>query len=243
MIFLENKYTRWYLAIIKIANDRILPDGTYIEKHHIIPKSLGGVDNPENIVRLTAREHFICHHLLTKIVQGPLSRRKMLHALGKFVQKGKSKDRIIGSHQYEIARRAISEARRGITHTPEARAKISKAHTGRSSPKKGQRGLHTHTDEYKRLRSEALTGKGFVERFGEEGARIAIEKMKASKRGKPSGMLGKKHSEETKMKMSKPRQGTLHVRILCPSCGLNAQTPRHIRYCSRASPTQTKITY
>lgn len=39
----------------------------YTEKHHIIPKCMGGTDGPENIVELSAREHFIAHMLLFKI--------------------------------------------------------------------------------------------------------------------------------------------------------------------------------
>jgi len=38
--------------------------GCYYEKHHIIPKCLGGLDNIDNITLLTAREHFICHRIL-----------------------------------------------------------------------------------------------------------------------------------------------------------------------------------
>jgi len=39
----------------------------YTEKHHIIPRSLGGTNNPDNLVDLTAREHFLCHYLLAKM--------------------------------------------------------------------------------------------------------------------------------------------------------------------------------
>lgn len=39
----------------------------YTEKHHIIPRSLGGTDEQDNLVDLTAREHFICHYLLAKM--------------------------------------------------------------------------------------------------------------------------------------------------------------------------------
>ena len=41
----------------------------YTEEHHIIPKSCGGSDNKNNLVSLSAREHFICHLLLTKIYE------------------------------------------------------------------------------------------------------------------------------------------------------------------------------
>lgn len=66
-LFSNNKYTRWYFEIIR-NNQNIIHEG-YFEKHHIIPRSLGGSDNQNNIIKLTAREHFICHWLLTKTVK------------------------------------------------------------------------------------------------------------------------------------------------------------------------------
>lgn len=36
----------------------------YVEQHHITPKCLGGTNESDNLVFLTAREHFIAHHLL-----------------------------------------------------------------------------------------------------------------------------------------------------------------------------------
>lgn len=59
-------YNKIYNSIISLARERVAPD-CYCEKHHIIPKSMGGSDSKENIVILTAREHFIAHWLLLKI--------------------------------------------------------------------------------------------------------------------------------------------------------------------------------
>ena len=59
------EYTRIYNQLIERAQNRTLEG--YVEKHHIIPKCLGGSNNKENLVELTAREHFLCHKLLTKI--------------------------------------------------------------------------------------------------------------------------------------------------------------------------------
>jgi hypothetical protein len=78
MLFLENKYTVWYYSIVNKAKDRTV-DG-YVEKHHIVPKTLGGNNHKDNIVSLTAREHFICHLLLTKMLTGQ-DRQKMVYAL------------------------------------------------------------------------------------------------------------------------------------------------------------------
>ena len=69
MRFLENKYSKWYYCIIEkrlCANENL----GYTESHHIVPESLGGSNRKENKVRLTPREHFVCHWLLTKMVIG-----------------------------------------------------------------------------------------------------------------------------------------------------------------------------
>jgi hypothetical protein len=58
-------YTRIYNQIVERAQTRKLEG--YVEKHHIVPKCIGGLDVKENIVELTAREHFLCHMLLCEI--------------------------------------------------------------------------------------------------------------------------------------------------------------------------------
>ena len=61
------------MVYFKIISHRIiypLPVGEYGERHHVLPRSLGGLDVESNLVRLSAREHFICHLLLTKMTDG-----------------------------------------------------------------------------------------------------------------------------------------------------------------------------
>jgi len=76
-MFLENNFLEEYYEIIENAKKNKY-DG-YTEKHHIIPRSLGGDDNKDNLVDLTAEEHYLCHYLLTEITEG-LSKLKMLRA-------------------------------------------------------------------------------------------------------------------------------------------------------------------
>ena len=63
-----NKYHKWYYNIIKNAKkqSRSKKD-SYYESHHIIPKCMGGSNSRQNLVLLTAREHYIVHHLLYKM--------------------------------------------------------------------------------------------------------------------------------------------------------------------------------
>lgn len=76
-MFTLNKYKKWYDALIVSA--QTTTTSTYSEKHHIIPKCLGGTNDPANVVRLSARQHFIAHHLLTKCTSGN-PRQKMIKA-------------------------------------------------------------------------------------------------------------------------------------------------------------------
>ena len=39
----------------------------YTEKHHIIPRCMGGTNDPSNLVRLTPEAHYVAHQLLVKI--------------------------------------------------------------------------------------------------------------------------------------------------------------------------------
>ena len=78
-------YKNIYYKIIEKANNEDINGKRsigYYEKHHIQPRSLGGNNNKENLVKLTAREHFICHWLLVKMYdKGTIERYKMLCAL------------------------------------------------------------------------------------------------------------------------------------------------------------------
>lgn len=61
-------YASHYCALIsKRLRNPITKADCYVEKHHIIPKSEGGLDEPDNLVNLTAREHYIAHRLLAHI--------------------------------------------------------------------------------------------------------------------------------------------------------------------------------
>ena len=82
-MFESNKYSVWYFNIINKAKLRNWTRKTateYVEKHHIIPRSIGGIDSYDNLVFLTAKEHYICHLLLTKITAGN-NRNKMIYAI------------------------------------------------------------------------------------------------------------------------------------------------------------------
>lgn len=123
-MFIQNKYYNWYYSIIHRAQDRII-DG-YVEKHHIIPKSIGGTDDKSNLVILTAREHFICHLLLTKMTEG-LHRRSMWHAAWKMANQNRTYQK-----RYKASARMYEMIKEN-----NARA-LSTSNSGKPSGRKGQ---------------------------------------------------------------------------------------------------------
>jgi hypothetical protein len=58
-------YQKIYNILVRRGQNRILEG--YSEKHHIVPRCLGGTDEATNLVSLTPEEHYLCHLLLVKI--------------------------------------------------------------------------------------------------------------------------------------------------------------------------------
>jgi hypothetical protein len=114
-MFLTNKYTKLYYKIIQNAkiNGRIKRRSThksyvYYENHHIIPKSLGGSDENNNLVLLTAREHFLCHYLLCKMLnEGSYGWKKVVRAFTCMYSSSSSQKRYVNTRLYERARKNI----------------------------------------------------------------------------------------------------------------------------------------
>jgi len=146
-MFNKNKWYRIYFSVIDNAKGRGLNKNEIqypIEFHHIIPKSMGGEDTDDNLVMLTLKEHFVCHHLLTKCVTGK-NTYKMKHAYAQMVFCGKFSPT---ARQYSSARKMYAEGGRSI----EWRQNISKGNKGKK-----------RTPEYVEAMKKRLTGRKLSE--------------------------------------------------------------------------------
>jgi len=216
-MFLENKYSKWYFKIIdKRLNEKY---AGYAERHHIIPKSLGGGNTKENIVALSAKEHFIVHLLLTEMCKDKTDRRKMRYALKRMMGNRQS-PQVWTSGQYNIARiknhkallgrkfteehkQKIAESNKGQKRSKEARQKMSdiaKKRTGDKNPFYGK----THKKETKEKISKANTGKIQSEEIKLRKSMIMKNKPKIKceycNRDFDAGNYKKSHGEKCRMK-------------------------------------------
>lgn len=191
-MYLQNKYTTWYFNIIDHA--RQVDYTGYTEKHHIIPKSLGGNNLSENIVSLTARQHFICHRLLPKMVTD-YHYYKMIYALNMMLCSNKLQNRYkITGRTYEYLKKEFSikitgdkNPMWGKTHSEETKKKIGDASRG----KKRKPFSKTHKENISKAKkgkpnikrrgiSGSLKGKTYEEIMGYEKAKLLKEKRSKS---------------------------------------------------------------
>jgi hypothetical protein len=94
------------LLIAKRGNKEKPKDGGYYERHHILPRSLGGSDEEDNLTYLTGREHFMVHWLLYKIHgAGPMADAFYAMTMDKYGNRYAPNARLI-----EIAMKAKSDA-------------------------------------------------------------------------------------------------------------------------------------
>lgn len=102
---IDNKYKRLYFKIISAKKTKL----GYTEIHHIVPRSLGGSNNSSNLVKLTAREHFLCHYLLTKMYRiGTVEWHKMIKAFSIMRASALTQHRYINSRLYSSIREQMS---------------------------------------------------------------------------------------------------------------------------------------
>lgn len=74
----------------------------YCEKHHIIPRCMGGEDKEDNITILSFREHYIVHLLLTKIHKG---HRGINYAFLCMLRKQPTGERILTARMFDTIKR------------------------------------------------------------------------------------------------------------------------------------------
>lgn len=98
-------YLKIYNQLIEKRRINTNFNNEYTEVHHIIPSCLNGTNDDKNLIRLTAREHFIAHYLLCKIYPG---NRKLLCALNRMCSGNYNNGERYTSHLYQFARKKFS---------------------------------------------------------------------------------------------------------------------------------------
>ena len=181
-------YQKIYNNLITKRQNEILPDEIYGEKHHIIPKCLGGNNKKENLVRLTAREHYIAHLLLAKI-----HNTFGLYLAVIYMQSGRFENRKFkfNSHLYQKIKEELSKKQKGKKHSEESKRKMSEARKGKIPWNKGSKGLQVGWNKGK----EFLKGEKNPF-YGKHHSEETKRKISEAKKGRIPWNKGKKKAEK-----------------------------------------------
>jgi len=206
-------YAAHYERLIARARGRALEG--YRERHHVIPRCLGGGNDPANIVELTAEEHYVAHQLLLKMrpchrglvsaamamarrcsgnkAYGWLCRRNAIAS--SIALTGKKRQPFSVEHRANIGKASL-----GRRKSPETRAKIAAALMGKpcSSERRAKIGaanrgrkLPPFSEETRAKMAAALRGRP-----------VSLETREKQARA----MRGRSFSLEHRAKLSAARQ-------------------------------------
>jgi hypothetical protein len=193
-MFNQSKYTKTYYTIVNRAMSR--PITGYVERHHIVPRSMGGSNAKSNLVPLTAKEHRLCHLLLTKMTIDPSHHRSMIFAAWRM--RCNSYPGLSKGACFEYVRKEFDKINRGRKVSEETKEKLREKRKlqknvwrgprpeGYSSPYKGK--TKENNESLKKV-SEALKGR--------EVPQIVRDKLSESAKLRPRCSCVKCHKEMT----------------------------------------------
>lgn len=220
-------YQRIYNELIESSKTR--GDMTiYVEKHHVIPRCMGGVDDDNNLVRLTYREHILAHRLLHIIYPDNVSLSRAFFAMTCLPLKSRidnsgvwynsrllaeARESILGIPKSETTKEKIRKFNTGLKHEPhtdETREKIKNSNLEHWLTHKNSMIGIPRSDGIKEKISKAKLGNKY-------GPQPVEHKQKISK-----ALQGIKRGDKTKQKM---KDACKRRKIVtCPHCGKTGYT-------------------
>lgn len=216
------KYAIWYNDLI---NTRSNSTPQVFETHHIIPKSIGGNNDDDNLIRLTPREHFIAHFLLMKHFRKVGTKDQSIKMTSAFhymsLQNTSSAQGVrVNSLSYQAAKKThasmMSDIHKGKVVSDETKKRMSES-------TKGQK----HSEKTRKLLSELNKGEKHP-MYGKSHTLETKVLMSKAHQGENHHMYGKSPSDETRNKISESLKGKNKVpkeKIVCPHCGTEGGKP------------------
>jgi NUMOD3 motif/HNH endonuclease len=180
MVKSQHHYSRYQRFMDALKGQSV--DG-YCEVHHIVPRSLGGSNDKDNLISLTPRQHYIAHWMLWKACGGVAGRSFfMMSNLGKYGKVNSTTYAQARENYSEQVKKQMAERPNRPAFTPEHREKLRQAKLGKKQSEQHRQNAHKH-------------------RAGKPLSEETKRKISEAKQGISTRGCGWKHSEETKMKM------------------------------------------
>lgn len=168
-------YYKTYNKLIEKALNTVYSEEVYTETHHILPKCMGGTDDPSNLVKLDYRRHIIAHMLLQRAypeIYGLLKAVIAMLTPGNRKMRRKHKNKLISTRLATFYREEYSKRMKGHETSEETRRKISEAQKGKklkeSTKKKIGDANRNPSEETRRRMSIGQKNREDLKRWGKE---------------------------------------------------------------------------
>ena len=166
----------------------------YHERHHIVPRCMGGLDNKDNLIDLYAKEHFIAHKLLAK--ENP-DNDKLIYAWNMMSSAKNQKQQ-----RYEITPEEYEEVKKKFAEVH------SKNFSGENHPMYGVHRYGENAPMYgKRHTKEAREKMSIANKNRPPMSEETREKLRQALSGDKHPNYGTHPSDETREKMRKAKEG------------------------------------
>ena len=215
----SNKYTKWYVNIISFRIKNPLNENIYGENHHILPKCIFPEHKNDNvnIIKLTFREHFLVHWLLSKMFVSKKHTKQMQNAINSF-RKTKTNQRIFSGWQYDLMKKFAKQWCLNKKLTQEHKNKISLKIKGNKmsqeqKDKIGNRVRNSIIVSNIKLNKTKYIQKNDLDLYLQNNWYIG--RLPNWKKGKNNPNYGKKFSEERKRKISQSNLGKKRSKETC----------------------------
>ena len=176
--------------IIERAQERSITG--YVERHHIIPKCLGGNNSKENLVKLTAREHMLVHLLLVKIYPDRVNLVRAAFMMSNVKSDKHKRSYKVGAREYASLRESYSKIvskqwkGKNKIFSEEHRKNLSKAAKNRMPKTTEQRKSQSETMKKRMSSPEGVKAKAAISKAmsGKTKSLEHVKKVGAANKGR-----------------------------------------------------------
>lgn len=217
-------YLKHYGSLIARAKSREKP-AQYTERHHVIPRCMGGSNSASNLVILTPEEHFVAHQLLVKLHPDHAGLRFAAHFVASMNNK-----------RHGWIRRGVARAARAQAieqwRDPAHKALISERNTGKRATCQTKDRLSAALKaHFASPTARKKLSDGTKAQFSDPQQRARLSSSVKTLWSDPeyrAKLVGKRRSEEARHRMS---EGCLARPVLvCPHCGKEGKGGNMKRY-------------
>lgn len=195
-------YHRIYEQLMIKHGTLYKPKDIYVERHHIVPKCLGGDDSVKNLIYLTARCHLLAHWLLVRMYPDSYT---ITHAFSMMciMKNNKMERKVPPLYVLAEARRKKSKMQskklKGISiefNTQESTRKRVESAIQNGSYKGLNNGKSQAVDVYNYFTGELVANKVSVTEWGRKnGVKRNLNVTLYADRNKPSSSINRHHAK------------------------------------------------